>query len=44
MRERVELLGGTFELETAPGEGVHITAEFPLDAVEGLHASEETGA
>jgi signal transduction histidine kinase len=31
MRERVELLGGTFDLETAPGEGVRITAEFPLD-------------
>jgi signal transduction histidine kinase len=31
MRERVELLGGTFNLESAPGEGVHITAEFPLD-------------
>jgi PAS domain S-box-containing protein len=30
MRERVELLGGAFDLETAPGEGVHITAEFPL--------------
>ena len=30
MRERVELLGGTLALETAPGEGVHITAEFPV--------------
>jgi PAS domain S-box-containing protein len=31
MRERAELLGGRFDLETAPGDGVHITAEFPLD-------------
>lgn len=31
MRERVELLGGSFELDTAPGEGVHINAEFPVE-------------
>jgi two-component system sensor histidine kinase UhpB len=31
MRERVELLGGSWVLEAAPGAGVHITAEFPLD-------------
>jgi signal transduction histidine kinase len=31
MRERVELLGGSFVLEAAPGDGVHITAEFPLE-------------
>ncbi|MFT4040378.1 MAG: PAS domain S-box protein [Thermomicrobiales bacterium] len=30
MQERVHLLGGAFDLETAPGEGVRITAEFPL--------------
>jgi signal transduction histidine kinase len=35
MRERVALLGGTFVLETAPGAGVHITAEFPLDGASG---------
>lgn len=31
MRERVELLGGSFDLESVPGGGVHITAAFPLD-------------
>ncbi len=35
MRERVTLLGGTFVLETAPGAGVHITAEFPLESAPG---------
>ncbi len=34
MRERVELLGGSFELVTAPGEGVHITAAFSLEDAE----------
>lgn len=31
MRERVQLLGGSFVLETAPGSGVLISAEFPLE-------------
>ena len=31
MRERVTLLGGSFHVETAPGEGTHLTALFPLD-------------
>ncbi len=30
MRERAERLGGTFKLETAPGEGTKITALLPL--------------
>lgn len=30
MRERVELLGGHFEIEAAPGRGAAITAELPL--------------
>jgi two-component system sensor histidine kinase NreB len=30
MRERAELLGGTLEIDTAPGEGVTLTAELPL--------------
>jgi PAS domain S-box-containing protein len=30
MRERVELLGGRFEIEAAPGQGAAITAELPL--------------
>jgi PAS domain S-box-containing protein len=32
MRERVELLGGTFELESVPGQGTTITAELPTEA------------
>lgn len=31
LRERVELLHGTVVIEAAPGAGVRITAEFPLD-------------
>ncbi len=30
MRERVELLGGLFDLESAPGQGTHIQATLPL--------------
>jgi two-component system NarL family sensor kinase len=30
MRERVELLGGQFELRSAPGQGTRITASLPL--------------
>ena len=32
MRERMELLGGTLEIDTAPGAGVRITAELPLSS------------
>jgi signal transduction histidine kinase len=35
MRERVELLGGMLEIETAPGRGVIVTAEIPLDGRDG---------
>lgn len=31
MRERTALAGGQFHIETAPGKGTHILAEFPLD-------------
>ena len=31
LRERVELLDGTVTINAAPGAGVRITAEFPLD-------------
>lgn len=31
MRERVELLGGTFTLETAPGQGTKVRATIPLE-------------
>lgn len=30
MRERVTLLGGQLDIESAPGRGVRVTAEFPL--------------
>jgi signal transduction histidine kinase len=30
IRERVVLLGGQLDLETAPGQGVHLTAVLPL--------------
>ncbi len=30
MRERAELLGGSLDIDTAPGAGVRITAELPL--------------
>lgn len=32
MRERVKLLSGTFEIQSAPGEGTRIQAQIPLDA------------
>ncbi|MBI4637220.1 MAG: GAF domain-containing protein [Candidatus Rokubacteria bacterium] len=32
MRERANLLGGRFEVETSPGAGVRLTAELPLEA------------
>ena len=37
MRERVEILGGTMSLDSAPGEGTHITLEIPIPK-EVLHA------
>jgi signal transduction histidine kinase len=38
MRERVRLLGGSFELDTAPGSGTRIHASIPLDTEENVHA------
>jgi signal transduction histidine kinase len=32
MRERVELLGGTIELRSAPGAGVQLHVELPVAA------------
>jgi glucose-6-phosphate-specific signal transduction histidine kinase len=32
MRERIHLLGGAFDLDAAPGAGVRISAEFPLES------------
>ena len=31
MRERAELLGGTLEIATAPGQGTRLTARIPLE-------------
>ncbi len=31
MRERIELLGGKFHIESQPRQGTHITVEVPLD-------------
>jgi signal transduction histidine kinase len=30
MRERLEMIGGTFCIESAPGQGTTITAQIPL--------------
>ena len=30
MRERVRLLGGSFELESAPGQGTRVLVRLPL--------------
>jgi len=38
MRERVRLLGGTFEIDSAPGCGTTIRARLPLSTNETLHA------
>jgi two-component system, NarL family, sensor histidine kinase DevS len=32
MRERVHLMGGRFEVESAPGQGTTLVAELPLDS------------
>jgi len=30
MRERLEMVGGNFEIESAPGQGTTVTAQIPL--------------
>jgi signal transduction histidine kinase len=37
MRERLESLGGTFRIESQPGQGTHIIAQLPLDLPPGEH-------
>jgi signal transduction histidine kinase len=32
LRERVEALGGAFDLESAPGQGVTLRVQVPLQA------------
>lgn len=36
MQERVELLGGTFEISTAPGKGTKITVRIPIVEEQGV--------
>jgi signal transduction histidine kinase len=31
MRERIEMLGGKFTIESAPGRGTTVNVEVPLD-------------
>ncbi len=38
MRERVRLLGGVFEVNSAPGRGTSISARLPLSTNEVIHA------
>ena len=37
MRERVEILGGTFSVQSAPGRGTVIQAELPMAPAEMDH-------
>jgi PAS domain S-box-containing protein len=34
MRERTSMVGGTFEIETAPGKGTHMLAEIPVESLD----------
>jgi signal transduction histidine kinase len=38
MRERAEGVGGTFEVETAPGRGTRVVAAMPVETAPGDHA------
>jgi signal transduction histidine kinase len=40
MRERAALLGGTLTIESAPGEGTSVYAEFPLHTGEGARGKD----
>jgi len=33
MRERVELLSGTFDIDTAPGQGTRVCVTIPLKPI-----------
>jgi signal transduction histidine kinase len=35
MRERVEMLGGSLETESAPGEGTRLDVTVPLEGLQG---------
>jgi len=36
IRDRVEMLGGTFEIDSSPGQGARITFQIPVDSASGL--------
>jgi signal transduction histidine kinase len=40
MRERVEALGGSFRLDSAPGAGTTVEARVPLEPEDGNHEEE----
>jgi signal transduction histidine kinase len=40
MRERAELTGGTFSIESTPGEGTTIRAFWPIEAEDQLQKGE----
>ena len=44
MRERVALLGGRMTIESAPGAGTRLTAEFPLHEGQNSEPPRETGS
>ena len=33
MRERVEMVGGTFKIDSIPGKGTRVSAEIPFPPV-----------
>lgn len=43
MRERVEALGGTFSLESAPGDGTTLAVELPVEGRNGETANRRNG-
>ncbi len=44
MRERLEMVGGRFEVESAPGKGTTITAQIPFGRVRPTRAVKPVGA
>lgn len=40
MRERIEMLGGTFSIQSKPGEGTSVLAEIPLTLEDENHSNE----
>ncbi len=44
MHERVQLLDGAFEIDSAPGEGTTIKASFPIKRIAGTEAGPRSAA